>query len=111
MIRRPPRSTLFPYTTLFRSPTRGGIYVGGVRRRPVGERSPISGPVAPADRIRPCGRGVRAAGHAERQHRAPAVTRAQRQARVAGWVENTTRPPTTARDPTRAPLGRPARPS
>src|SRR2546430_8587212 len=23
MIRRPPRSTLFPYTTLFRSPTRG----------------------------------------------------------------------------------------
>src|SRR5258708_22218540 len=24
MIRRPPRSTLFPYTTLFRSPLRGG---------------------------------------------------------------------------------------
>src|SRR3989442_6695734 len=24
MIRRPPRSTLFPYTTLFRSPTFGG---------------------------------------------------------------------------------------
>src|SRR3712207_6846621 len=24
MIRRPPRSTLFPYTTLFRSPPRGG---------------------------------------------------------------------------------------
>src|SRR5256885_10985341 len=24
MIRRPPRSTLFPYTTLFRSPTRRG---------------------------------------------------------------------------------------
>src|SRR3712207_7794017 len=24
MIRRPPRSTLFPYTTLFRSPVRGG---------------------------------------------------------------------------------------
>src|ERR1039458_8878017 len=24
MIRRPPRSTLFPYTTLFRSPGRGG---------------------------------------------------------------------------------------
>src|SRR3712207_9160675 len=28
MIRRPPRSTLFPYTTLFRS---------GVRRRPLGD--------------------------------------------------------------------------
>src|SRR5256886_15841339 len=25
MIRRPPRSTLFPYTTLFRSPTMGGV--------------------------------------------------------------------------------------
>src|SRR5260370_37685530 len=25
MIRRPPRSTLFPYTTLFRSPLRGGL--------------------------------------------------------------------------------------
>src|SRR3712207_8009811 len=25
MIRRPPRSTLFPYTTLFRSPRRGGL--------------------------------------------------------------------------------------
>src|SRR3712207_8088933 len=30
MIRRPPRSTLFPYTTLFRSPQR----VGRKRRRP-----------------------------------------------------------------------------
>src|SRR5690348_17425360 len=28
MIRRPPRSTLFPYTTLFRS-ERGGVLVGG----------------------------------------------------------------------------------
>src|SRR3712207_7485984 len=32
MIRRPPRSTLFPYTTLFRSEARRG------RRRPVGQR-------------------------------------------------------------------------
>src|SRR2546427_3753359 len=29
MIRRPPRSTLFPYTTLFRSPVRGGERDGG----------------------------------------------------------------------------------
>src|SRR2546422_5529788 len=28
MIRRPPRSTLFPYTTLFRSQHRHGRYVG-----------------------------------------------------------------------------------
>src|SRR3712207_8094921 len=31
MIRRPPRSTLFPYTTLFRSPARAGR--AGVHRR------------------------------------------------------------------------------
>src|SRR2546426_9667460 len=35
MIRRPPRSTLFPYTTLFRSPVGGGgdIHGGGRTRR------------------------------------------------------------------------------
>src|SRR5438445_6192941 len=45
MIRRPPRSTLFPYTTLFRSPRRArGRARGGargdryVRRRPPGPR-------------------------------------------------------------------------
>src|SRR5207253_4512748 len=32
MIRRPPRSTLFPYTTLFRTP--GGRARGARRRRP-----------------------------------------------------------------------------
>src|SRR5260370_35506958 len=39
MIRRPPRSTLFPYTTLFRSPRqghlRGGDHVHGDLVRPV----------------------------------------------------------------------------
>src|SRR2546430_10214729 len=45
MIRRPPRSTLFPYTTLFRSPSRpqhhlllvdddAGVPTGGADRRP-----------------------------------------------------------------------------
>src|SRR3712207_7440413 len=49
MIRRPPRSTLFPYTTLFRSPEEPGavdldLELGGVgggqrrRRRVVGEQ-------------------------------------------------------------------------
>src|SRR2546422_7111208 len=33
MIRRPPRSTLFPYTTLFRSPARGAR--GAAPREPV----------------------------------------------------------------------------
>src|SRR2546428_12415326 len=47
MIRRPPRSTLFPYTTLFRSP---GLHVrralAPLRRRPCGRRA------APGDRRR-----------------------------------------------------------
>src|SRR5947209_19822073 len=33
MTRRPPRSTLFPYTTLFRSGGRAASRVGGGRRR------------------------------------------------------------------------------
>src|SRR3712207_7764002 len=44
MIRRPPRSTLFPYTTLFRSPQGlGQLLIKGVRRlRPVeGEPQPV----------------------------------------------------------------------
>src|SRR3712207_6898127 len=37
MIRRPPRSTLFPYTTLFRSPAQGlAALVRGRDRRPLG---------------------------------------------------------------------------
>src|SRR3989441_8603847 len=32
MIRRPPRSTLFPYTTLFRSDASGGLEAGARRR-------------------------------------------------------------------------------
>src|SRR3712207_8099479 len=31
MIRRPPRSTLFPYTTLFRSSLIGNVYLGRVQ--------------------------------------------------------------------------------
>src|SRR5687768_18352374 len=34
MIRRPPRSTLFPYTTLFRSTALAGIAESDVRRPP-----------------------------------------------------------------------------
>src|SRR5258708_6584163 len=41
MIRRPPRSTLFPYTTLFRSPSapRREHQCSGRRRPPAGSRS------------------------------------------------------------------------
>src|SRR5437016_8305179 len=40
MIRRPPRSTLFPYTTLFRS-AKGPDRVSGVIRIPVSDPDPV----------------------------------------------------------------------
>src|SRR5256885_8786913 len=51
MIRRPPRSTLFPYTTLFRSPDRrrGDVHVRAARR--AGKRLPALRELAqPLDR-------------------------------------------------------------
>src|SRR5438445_6780938 len=48
MIRRPPRSTLFPYTTLFRS-HRGSAASDGFPER---EGSPRSGPVAIRNQLR-----------------------------------------------------------
>src|SRR5690348_8003296 len=53
MIRRPPRSTLFPYTTLFRSPGRSAPQTVPGRRRPGSPRG--SGHTAPAPRG-PCRR-------------------------------------------------------
>src|SRR5262245_65214824 len=46
MIRRPPRSTLFPYTTLFRSPSTGGVPASAVLLPPSGEVVPPSGVAA-----------------------------------------------------------------
>src|SRR2546430_8655363 len=56
MIRRPPRSTLFPYTTLFRSPDRvRGVlainpydYAGGIMRSSLLARFIIAGVLAPS---------------------------------------------------------------
>src|SRR5690349_22800035 len=52
MTRRPPRSTLFPYTTLFRSGRVEGaqVGVGGVLRQLVGEERVGAGPVPGGDR-------------------------------------------------------------
>src|SRR5215216_7308165 len=47
MIRRPPRSTLFPYTTLFRSPSTPGPRRTTARRR-AGARRNMLGPGAAA---------------------------------------------------------------
>src|SRR2546430_4245484 len=44
MIRRPPRSTLFPYTTLFRSPL---SYPSGGRRRSPASSTPTGGCARP----------------------------------------------------------------
>src|SRR2546427_12959765 len=58
MIRRPPRSTLFPYTTLFRShpqrsprPDRGLVPARPLRELPFGGRDPADG--SPGSRARP----------------------------------------------------------
>src|SRR5438552_14901550 len=40
MIRRPPKSTLFPYTTLFRSRPGRGVHYGAHRQRARGELDP-----------------------------------------------------------------------
>src|SRR3712207_8307429 len=65
MIRRPPRSTLFPYTTLFRSPRLGAVQEApevGRRRRARRDLAPLR-PRVRADRA-----GVgRAAGAAPRE--------------------------------------------
>src|SRR3712207_6935594 len=67
MIRRPPRSTLFPYTTLFRSPAdeRGGPLLAGVvppARLPLSrgprERAGVRGAPRAAARARRVGRAL-----------------------------------------------------
>src|SRR2546422_1261961 len=67
MIRRPPRSTLFPYTTLFRSPVHGDGVAVGVEIQPRGGGG--DGEVAGRRRQRRAGDGERrrgaAGGHGE----------------------------------------------
>src|SRR5256885_13193995 len=59
MIRRPPRSTLFPYTTLFRSSLRGRqphVLRRGILRHDEGTNEDRGGEGHPADREEfPCG--------------------------------------------------------
>src|SRR3989442_11855425 len=53
MIRRPPRSTLFPYTTLFRS--RLGLRPPALRIPAASSARPVTGPRTPAASIRSLG--------------------------------------------------------
>src|SRR3989441_3411062 len=54
MIRRPPRSTLFPYTTLFRSGRPGGhARADGVGHAGGVARGTVRGRRRPEDRVRP----------------------------------------------------------
>src|SRR2546429_1423251 len=71
MIRRPPRSTLFPYTTLFRSLIERGAAVMGLledaadlaRRRALH----VGRPERPGRQYRGARRGLRGAGERERK--------------------------------------------
>src|SRR6266511_5654765 len=79
MIRRPPSSTLFPYTTLFRSGRLGAVGVGGaVRRRPRRRRQSAAG-AGPAG----LGHGDRRADR-EVRRRAPGGARGQRPEPASG---------------------------
>src|SRR3712207_8335075 len=53
MIRRPPRSTLFPYTTLFRSPSSRVRHVVGraLRGARMGRAGPVGGDAAGVARV------------------------------------------------------------
>src|SRR5256885_3330964 len=57
MIRRPPRSTLFPYTTLFRSRLGLQQIELAVQHRPAGELSRSGGPRSRGHQRRDRGRG------------------------------------------------------
>src|SRR2546422_8595639 len=79
MIRRPPRSTLFPYTTLFRSERRRGVPRGEERLRPSRRRVPRRG----GRQVREQAKGLSSvARDARLPQPQPPVDR--RQARLAG---------------------------
>src|SRR3712207_6982593 len=102
MIRRPPRSTLFPYTTLFRS--RPGCGQGPVERHealrrpdlpvPVRRRAEADpGRVARQQRRRPGGLGLRSEEHtSELQSRQYLVCRLLLEKKKKGIIESTVQP-------------------
>src|SRR2546422_7794248 len=90
MIRRPPRSTLFPYTTLFRSRLRAGAgHAHGVWRAPLGgrhrvERRPV-GRARHEPRVQPSGLVGRSEEHTtELQSRLHLVCRLLLEKKILG---------------------------
>src|SRR3712207_8477426 len=69
MIRRPPRSTLFPYTTLFRSVRDAAVVPVDKDRAPVAEGDVAAVEVAVVDRLRDAmvGQPLAQLGHVRRQ--------------------------------------------
>src|SRR3712207_8618498 len=65
MIRRPPRSTLFPYTTLFRSARQHGAQPAGAlgRERRLGLRGALPAAAADAHRLADAARAPLREGH------------------------------------------------
>src|SRR5437588_13046127 len=84
MIRRPPRSTLFPYTTLFRSGVVGPIDAGGLTRcgHPGVDAARVARCDADADAAETLRHGRQTAS--ERLPRVAAVDRLEQAARRAG---------------------------
>src|SRR5690606_19029395 len=95
MTRRPPRSTLFPYTTLFRSGGRGHRGAGalGGRRRPGPASRPPAGGARPPLLRRPVRSGDRQRdGHLPRRREESYGTRHDRATQRPGAVLMTTDP-------------------
>src|SRR3712207_9162173 len=86
MIRRPPRSTLFPYTTLFRSV---GVVVEAQRQLPAHVRLPVHRPLARGERAMvqrapdpalesgAVEEDARVVDEARRRHRVPVAVRSE----------------------------------
>src|SRR3712207_7919614 len=73
MIRRPPRSTLFPYTTLFRSAPGVDVQEDGLRHESA---------VDDVVRQRRLQAGRAAAGHRDRAHLVPSLVRDRKSTRL-----------------------------
>src|SRR3712207_8925165 len=97
MIRRPPRSTLFPYTTLFRSmPVRTTRRLLADRGSPPERAAPTSGSDAASARTQPATSSSRATGRSE-EHTSELQSRQYLVCRLLLEKTNTAIPPPTTR--------------